>query len=678
VLSFYRGAKYENPVSDQDLRTPHSAEAAMSDQMDGANRDSRYQVAVRRGPRISLNPHRGSPDPNDKNCVRDWLESRPRPWAIDLFCGAGGLSLGLEEGGFSVVAAADSDPVAIETHAANIQGLTWTGDLSNPTEFLRHLDNWGIEDVDLLAGGPPCQPFSTAGMSKIGDLVRRGDRCPRDERADLWRSFFAIVDRLNPKAMLFENVPNFAQAQGGALLIALVDELESRGYGVHVQVLEAWRYRVPQHRSRLFVVGIAGDGGFEWPRPIGRRPTVGQAIEDLPVVQADVREEVQEYEGPPNSVLSRLLRKGLRGSEALLIRDHVTRAVRPDDAEIYRLLEPGDTYMDVPQHLRRYRSDIFSDKYLRLSFEDLSRTITAHIAKDGYWYIHPREDRTLSIREAARIQTFPDRFRFAGHPSIRYQQIGNAVPPLLASAIASSVKSALEDRDVDAGANDGHLTNAASFRDDLIRWFRHNKRDFRWRRSTLNPWQILLLEMCLHRTKAEQVARVADELLNLGETPDSFLGNSEKLAPVLASLGLHRRAANLISAAEFIRDRLAGEVPDNWQELTAIPGVGDYIASAVLCFAFGRSSVLMDTNTIRIARRLLGGSDQKNWRLRLALHELAGHRGADVQWNQALLDLGALVCTASAPKCEVCPVHASCVTGTPQVSGDRSEVDAGI
>ena len=649
----------------------------MSDQMNGANRDSRYRVAIRRGPRISLNPHRGSPDPNDKNCVRDWLESRPRPWAIDLFCGAGGLSVGLEEGGFSVVAAADSDPVTTETHAANIQGLTWTGDLSNPSGFLRQLDNWGIEDVDLLAGGPPCQPFSTPGLSKIGDLVRRGSRRPRDERADLWRSFFAIVDRLNPKAMLFENVPNFAQAQGGTLLIALVDELESRGYRVHVQVLEAWRYRVPQHRSRLFVIGIAGSGSFEWPKPIGRRPTVGQAIDDLPVVQADVRDEVQLYEGPPTSVLARLLRKGLRGSEALLIRDHVTRSVRPDDAEIYRLLEPGATYMDVPEHLRRYRSDTFSDKYLRLSFEDLSRTITAHIAKDGYWYIHPREDRTLSIREAARIQTFPDKFRFAGHPSSRYQQIGNAVPPLLASAIASSAKSALEDRDADAGTDDRHLTRVSSFRDDLVRWFRHNRRDFPWRSRSLSPWQILLLEMCLHRTKAEQVARVANQLLSLGETPDSFIDNSKKLAPVLASLGLHWRSANLVSAAEFIRDRLAGEVPDNWQELTAIPGVGDYIASAVLCFAFERSSVLMDTNTVRIAHRVLGSSDQPSWRLRLALHELAGHRGADVQWNQALLDLGALVCTARAPKCEVCPVHASCATGTARVSGDRSVVNAG-
>ena len=245
--------------------------------------------------------------------------------------------------------------------------------------------------------------------------------------------------------MLFENVPDFARAQGGALLIALIDELRSRSYQPHVDVLEAWRYRVPQHRSRLFVVGVLGDGKFGWPKPRGRRPTVWQAISDLPVVPADFRDEAQFYEGPPASMLARYLRRGLRGTEALLIRDHVTRAVRPDDAEIYQLLKPGDTYLDVPEHLRRYRSDTFDDKYLRLSFDDLSRTITAHIAKDGYWYIHPREDRTLSIREAARIQTFPDRFRFAGHPSTRYQQIGNAVPPMLASAIAASVRSALKD-----------------------------------------------------------------------------------------------------------------------------------------------------------------------------------------------------------------------------------------
>ena len=628
------------------------------------------QIAVnlkgRRGTRIELEPHPDAPDPSDREAVREWLESLPRPWAVDLFCGAGGLSLGLEEGGFSVVAAADSDRVSTETHAGNIQSLTWTGDLSNPAGFIGQLDEWGIESVDLVAGGPPCQPFSNAGASKIGHLVKTGHRQARDERADLWRSFFSIVDRLKPSAMLFENVPNFARAQSGALLIALMDELKHRGYAVHVEVLDAWRYRVPQHRSRLFVVGIAGDRKFEWPKAMGRRPTIRQAIEDLPVVQADSREEALLYDGPPTTLLARTLRRGLRGTEALLIRDHVTRAVRPDDAEIFALMEPGDKYLDVPERLRRYRSDIFDDKYLRLSFDDLSRTITAHIAKDGYWYIHPREDRTLSIREAARIQTFPDRFRFAGHPSTRYRQIGNAVPPLLASAIATSLRSAL-DPDMGnrtAGELDGtHEPDDHPFRDDLVSWFKANRREFPWRRSDLSQWQTLLIEMCLHRTRAEQVAQIADELLTLGGTPESFLENLKTLEPSLASLGLRWRIDNLVSAATFIRDRLAGQVPDNWQELVAIPGVGDYIASAVLCFAFGRPSVLMDTNTMRIARRVSGGATRPTWRLRLSLHEMAGSKGADSEWNQALLDLGALTCTARAPKCRDCPVRAHCAAG---------------
>ena len=631
-------------------------------------------IKGRRGTRIELEPHPEAPDPSNRGEVREWLETLPRPWAVDLFCGAGGLSLGLEEGGFSVVAAADSDRLSTETHAANIQSLTWTGDLSDPGGFIDQLDEWGIESVDLVAGGPPCQPFSSAGASKIGHLVKIGHRQARDERADLWRSFFSIVDRLKPSAMLFENVPNFAHAQGGALLIALMDELKHRGYEVHVKVLDAWRYRVPQHRSRLFVVGIAGDGEFEWPKPMGRRPNIRQAIGDLPKVEADSRKEVLLYDGPPTTLLGKTLRKGLRGVEALLIRDHVTRAVRPDDAEIFSLMEPGDTYLDVPERLRRYRSDIFDDKYLRLSFDDLSRTITAHIAKDGYWYIHPREDRTLSIREAARIQTFPDRFRFAGYPTSRYRQIGNAVPPLLASAIASSLHCAVHLKSNDGTADEFGRTvrsDPQNFRDDLIAWFQENRREFLWRRSDLSPWQVLLTEICLRRTRAEQVAQIVDEVLALGRTPESFLDNLEALKPSLASLGLPDRIDNLVSAATFIRDRLAGKVPDNWQELVAIPGVGDYIASAVLCFAFGRPNVLMDTNTMRIARRVTRESERPVWRLRLSLHQLAGPKGTDVEWNQALLDLGALTCTARAPKCGDCPVLDHCATGS-EISGQAS------
>ena len=627
---------------------------------------SRYRVPIRRGHRVVLQRHNKSPDPGDLNAVSSWLETRPRPWAIDLFCGAGGLSLGLEDGGFSVVAAADSDPLAIETHAANIEGLTWTGDLSEPTAFITQLDVWGIDSIDLLAGGPPCQPFSQAGTAKIGDLVRGGSRRADDERADLWRSFFAITDHLKPRAVLFENVQGFTTAQDGAVLVALVDELKRREYAVDARVIEAWRHRVPQHRSRLFVVGTAPGVQFEWPKSSTWRPTVWQAIADLPVVPADTRDEVQVYEGPPSTVLGRMLRRGLRGGESHFIRDHVTRSVRPDDAEIYRLLRPGDTYLDVPEHLKRYRSDTFDDKYFRLSYDDLSRTITAHIAKDGYWYIHPEEDRTLSVREAARIQTFPDRVRFAGHPSNRYRQIGNAVPPLLASAMAASVRRAL-DGESEAVARDGTDEPSAGtygFRDDLIRWFRRTDRRLPWRERGLNPWQVLLIEMCLHRTRADQVAQVAEEILSYGRTPAQFIENADRLASSLATLGLRWRLENLVSAAKFVRDDLVGCIPDSWQRLATIPGVGDYIASAVLCFAFDQSVVLMDTNTRRIARRVLGEAPNlASWRLRLGLRELAGAEGANAEWNMGLLDLGGLVCTAHAPKCTECPVRSHCATG---------------
>ena len=626
-----------------------------------------------RGERIRLPTHACAPVAKDRASVRTWMENCPRPWAVDLFCGAGGLSLGLEDAGFTVVAAADSDPDSIETHAANIQGLTWKGNLADPTGFIEQLDEWGIDEVDLLAGGPPCQPFSRAGTSKIGNLVRTGRRSVLDRRADLWESFFAIADRLRPRAILFENVPDFAEAQGGALLIALMDELRCRGYDVHLQMLSAWRYRVPQHRSRLFVTGIMAGGSFEWPKPRGRMPNVGQAIGDLPVVPAGTRSEVQDYQGPPRSTLARLLRRGLRGRDSRRIHDHVTRAVREDDADIYRALGPGQTYLDVPEHKRRYRSDIFNDKYVRLSFSGLSRTITAHIAKDGYWYIHPSEDRTLSIREAARIQTFPDRFRFAGYPSSRYRQIGNAVPPLLASEIGGSLREALAGPPGKAANGESCPEGAFPFRSALLGWIDSHRRDFPWRAGDPNPWQVLMIEMCLRRTRAEQVGQVADSLLSLGRTPSTFLDNIDQLEPHLAHLGLNQRSDNLHEAALFVRDELDGSIPDTWHGLRAITGVGDYIASAVLCFAFNRPSVLMDTNTRRIARRVLGeGQNHQKWMLRHALWELAGPQGADTRWNQALLDLGAKVCTARIPRCGECPVQAHCTTGATRLQSEAS------
>src|SRR5690349_10752327 len=133
--------------------------------------NSRTSVPFHRGVRLRLDPPPEAPDPADLGSVRKWVRTADRPTAIDLFCGAGGLSLGLHNAGFQVLVGADNDPFAVETHVGNLGGLGYNGDLTDPTDLLEHLSGWGIDRVDLIAGGVPCQPFSRAGRSKIRQLV---------------------------------------------------------------------------------------------------------------------------------------------------------------------------------------------------------------------------------------------------------------------------------------------------------------------------------------------------------------------------------------------------------------------------------------------------------------------------------------------------------------------------
>lgn len=616
------------------------------------------RVPRARPPSVQLRPHPDSPNQEDLQSVQSWLSRRPKPWAIDLFCGAGGLSLGLEQAGFSIVAAADTDRSALSTHRANFPTLTWLGDLSSPNAFLDALGNWGIREIDLLAGGPPCQPFSNAGIPKIASLVQSGDREAQDSRRDLWRSYFSLVDELGPRAVLLENVPDMARSQEGAVLVQFLQEMESRGYRTAVRVLESWRYGVPQHRKRLFIVGIKDNGGFEWPAPHEARATLRDAIGDLPQVPPGQLENTIEYLGRPTSSLGRSLRDGLQGDDVKVLWDHVTRFVRDDDAEAFSLMAEGQTYQDLPDRLRRYRGDIFSDKYVRLRWDGLSRSITAHLAKDGYWYIHPRENRTLSVREAARIQTFPDSFRFAGSMTSRFAQIGNAVPPLLGQAVGRSVLAALNEpsdtRDL--------RSDSSSFRSELIAWHLNNKRDYPWRRRT-EPWSTFLAETCLHRTKADQVAAVFENLLEIAPTASALLRNEERFRKASSSLGLAWRTDSLVDAAGTLVNEHSGTPPDDWSALNSLPGVGDYVASAILCFAYGHHAVLIDTNTLRVAKRILGDPSLPKWKARVELYRRSAPLGPDAEWNYALLDLGGTVCTARRPVCDRCPVSDMCATG---------------
>ena len=487
--------------------------------------------------------------------------------------------------------------------------------------------------------------------------MESGQRTGHDARADLWSSFVTVVEHLDPEAVLVENVPDLPRWDDGAVLIGLYESLRALGYRVEARVLDGFRHGVPQHRQRLILLGFKG-----WRRPLwpsgDAHVTLEEAIGDLPAIPRAQRSERLPYDGRrTRSDFQRRMREGLSGEDAALITEHICRDVRPDDLEAFRALGQGQTYLDIPEHLRRYRSDVFTDKYKRLRWNDLCRSITAHIAKDGYWYIHPDQHRTLSIREAARVQTFPDSFRFAGAQTHRYRQIGNAVPVLLGEAVGRAVLLALQrPRRVAPTGSEQDL------RDSLVDW--HATADV-WTppwRGTGDPWLVLLGELALARARPRDAERIYAQLLELASTPAALLAHDEP-AERLVRIGLKERSPTIVRIADDLDTYFEGAVPAEELDLALLPGVGDYVSRAVLTFGFGRRQVLVDRTTARIAARVTGHDDGRRFQVRLDLHRLSGSQGPDAAFNTALLDLGRSLCVTGTPRCGPCPLRARCATG---------------
>lgn len=400
---------------------------------------SRYGVPFVKGPEVNLPAH---PNSCDLSAVKEFASTCTRPMAIDLFSGAGGLSYGLHLAGFDVILAADKEPEAASTHRAHFPGASINVDLSDANvidSICRALE--GVS-LDLVAGGPPCQPYSQAAFSKVRHLQTHHGKL-RDARRDLWESFLTVVERTKPRAVLIENVPDMAFGRDGLVLRRIIARLESIGYAVDARVLSSEGYGVPQHRQRLFTVAFKDPKPFSWPEGnLKDKRLLWDAINDLPEVEGGDKVESRPYAGTTVATQN-YYREGVPEEDKNTIFDQYTRAVRADDLEAFKLMTSKTRYSDLPEHLKRYRDDIFEDKYKRLDWFELCRTITAHISQDGYWYIHPKQHRTLTIREAARVQTFPDHFRFCGFPRHAFKQIGEAVPPLLGKAVASSIYAAL-------------------------------------------------------------------------------------------------------------------------------------------------------------------------------------------------------------------------------------------
>ena len=621
---------------------------------------------IDRGQALRLAKHRDHCDETSElfSLVQCLRQQDPRQLiAADLFSGAGGMSLGLEHAGMKVLFGADFDAEALQTHAHHFGGMSVGWDLGDPDRVAEVGQILRAINVDVLAGGPPCQPFSKAGRSGMRYLVQNGLREPHDKRRDLWESYLEIVRLAQPRAVIMENVPDMALDREMFILRTIVRRLEDWGYSVQERVVDTYRYGVPQFRQRLILVALRGGFEFQWPEESNKKVTLGNAIRDLPPVgpkegwlSDEDRKTYRLYHGP-KTAFQREMRAEVPSAHANRVYDHVTRRVRDDDLAAFEYLDTKTKYSELPEELKRYRDDIFDDKYKRLDADDLSRTITAHIAKDGYWYIHPEQNRTLTIREAARIQTFPDHFRFAGPPTAAFRQIGNAVPPRLARAIGGAVAAVLQ------GGPAAVAITTDTTRSALAEWGRASDHVSPWLRSG-SRWLVVLGDALLDDQSPTAVTSLWPIVCEWS-TPTALVEDIERAIEVASWIEKVEAITALADIARAVADD-DDSLDDEHLAGLVSRGLLRRAASelAMIADPEGEEPVIANTAALRVAGRFFQGHERwlknRNSDGRIAVARLIGFDEESRQAQIALIELGARVCTPKAPACDECPLVAWC------------------
>ena len=350
---------------------------------------------------------------------------------LDLFCGAGGLSKGFLDAGYDVILGVDYDDAALKTFRENHGSATAMKlDLfehKNLDPIVEFLKNKGIHDLDILVGGPPCQGFSYAGKMDIND-----------KRNFLYLAMVKLTDRLKPRAVLLENVLAMIEANDGVGAKRVVKDFDEIGYKMVPEVLFAPDFGVPQLRRRVFFVGLRdSDVEFEFPKPMvdeSHYVTCEQAISDLPSLQLENGDiirgaEVQEYMTPPTSEYQKLMRR-----HSAFVYNHIGSVPIEKTRKMIALVPEGRNYLALPEEYRRmYR---YHEALTRYHSKKPSLTInTGHRS-----HFHYKWNRIPTVRESARLQSFPDDFLFYGNQSDQFKQVGNAVPPILGQVIAEQLK----------------------------------------------------------------------------------------------------------------------------------------------------------------------------------------------------------------------------------------------
>ncbi|WP_436950440.1 DNA cytosine methyltransferase [Staphylococcus xylosus] len=346
-----------------------------------------------------------------------------RPKVIDLFAGVGGMSLGFKLAGFDIVLANEIDESIANSYKYNhpeteviVKDIT---KISNKDIFLKYKTK-----IDVVIGGPPCQGFSQKGQRKSIN----------DDRNYLFQQFVEVMKYVQPKYFVMENVPNLLTAEKGYFKEEIISLFESIGYKLSTSILNASDFGVPQNRKRAVIIGKAREAPFIELKKIHEKVTIWDAISDLCYLESGEGMESDTYKLPFKTGYQELMRLD---SDQLF--NHKATKHSNLALERLRMIPPNKGRESLPdEHLTK---SIYSGTWSRMRKDEQSVTITTRFdTPSSGKFTHPYLDRAITVREAARIQSFPDTFRFLGTKSSQMKQVGNAVPPLLANNIALAIK----------------------------------------------------------------------------------------------------------------------------------------------------------------------------------------------------------------------------------------------
>lgn len=343
--------------------------------------------------------------------------------AIDLFAGVGGLSLGFEQAGFNVIWANEFNKTIAEAYHKNHPHTTIDSRDIREIDINKELAKY-IGSIDVIMGGPPCQGFSQKGK-RIG---------LDDARNFMFRKFVEVVSTIKPKFFVLENVPNILTAANGYFKSQIIDSFEKLGYYIDVKVLKAENYGVPQIRRRAVFLGKLGAPmKYKIPDFCNDKTCVEDAISDLPPLLSGEGQDFVEYSCPAKTKYQEKMRNNSIG-----IWNHIATNHNKVALERLKYISLTSTKSDLPEN--HQTKSIYSGTWTRIDPKGFARTITTRFdtPASGQFTL-PFQDRCLTVREAARLQSFPDTFVFYGNKTNQMLQVGNAVPPMLAEVIAQTI-----------------------------------------------------------------------------------------------------------------------------------------------------------------------------------------------------------------------------------------------